>query len=123
MKSSLSVLGRSRFDGSTTVTLAFERVALRGPLSAQAFEIHYTIDGAEPTVASPRYTAPISVHENKLVRAAVYCGGKLLTTSSGSFTKGQTLPPSLAPQAAPQGEQGEAEDPLQQRQPQTPKNP
>ena len=105
------------------MTVASERVALRGSLYTRTFEIHCTTDGAEPTIASPRYTALISVQENRIVGAAVDCGGKLLTTSSGSFTKVQTLPQSPAPPAVPQGEQGESEDPLQQRPPQTPKNP
>lgn len=110
----LGVLGRQQFTETTTVTIAFERVALRGALSSQRFNIHYTTDGSEPTLASPLHTTPVSVAETTTVRAAVFSEGKLITTSSSSFTRSHLPAPTVVVPAAG-GEQGEAEDPLQQQ--------
>lgn len=83
----LAVLGQSCFDRQATVTLACERVALRGKLSTTPFEIRYTLDGSEPTAASTRYTAPLTITQPTTVRAAVFHAGKVITTSSAHFTK------------------------------------
>ena len=39
-------------------------------------EIHYTLDGAQPTAASPRYTIPLTIDKTTDVRAAVFAGGR-----------------------------------------------
>jgi beta-galactosidase len=111
----LSVLGDSRFNGNATVTLACERVALRGPLSSLPFEIHYTLDGTEPALSSPRYTTPFSLQKTTTVRAALFCEGKLLTTSFASFTKGQVQGSELRALVTPGKDQGEAEDPSHEK--------
>jgi beta-galactosidase len=111
----LSVLGHSSFSGSTTVTLACESVALRGTLSSQPFEIHYTLDGTEPAFASPRYTTPFRIQKTTTVRASLFREGKLLTTSSGCFTKTQALGSELMAPVTPGKDQGEAEDPSHEK--------
>lgn len=111
----LSVLGDSRFNGNATVTLAFVRVALRGPLSTQPFEIHYTLDGTEPALSSPRYTAPFSLQKTTTVRAALFREGTLLTTSTGCFKIEHAQPSSGNAPAAGTGDQGEAEDPSHEK--------
>jgi hypothetical protein len=111
----LSVLGHSCFSGSTTVTLACERVALRGTLSSQPFEIHYTLDGTEPAFSSPHYTTPFRIQKTTTVRASLFREGKLLTTSSGCFTKTQALGSELMAPVTPGKDQGEAEDPSHEK--------
>jgi hypothetical protein len=111
----LSVLGHARFSGNTTVTLACERVSLRGALSAQPFEIHYTMDGTEPAISSPRYTTPFSIQKTTTVRASLFRSDKLLTTSSGCFTKAQALGSELMAPITPGKDQGEAEDPSHEK--------
>jgi hypothetical protein len=49
---------------SDSINVAFERVA-------GAAEIHYTLDGSEPGVASPRYTSPFPVDGSATLRARV----------------------------------------------------
>lgn len=111
----LAVLGQSCFDQQTRVTLAFERMALRGPLIERLFDVHYTVDGSEPVLSSPRYTAPFSITTTKTVRAALFRDGALLTTASAHFTKVQLQgTASLVPTT--QGkDQGEAEDPSHEK--------
>ncbi|MEI7901227.1 MAG: chitobiase/beta-hexosaminidase C-terminal domain-containing protein [bacterium] len=67
----LGILGRSCFQGTSTVTVALERVALRGALASQTFEIHYTLDGTEPTTASVRRRAADPAKNNDSPRRRV----------------------------------------------------
>jgi predicted alpha-1,2-mannosidase len=46
-----------------------ERTEVTLGVAAPGATIHYTLDGSEPTVASPRYTGPISVDRSAVVRA------------------------------------------------------
>lgn len=62
----------TRRDGETPVypfsgmiEVAFER-------AAGAAEIHYTLDGSEPTAASPRFTTPFDIRSNATLRARVF---------------------------------------------------
>jgi beta-galactosidase len=98
----------------STVTIAFERVSLRGPLSKGAFEIHYTVDGSEPSYASPRYTAPFLADRKTTVRAALFQAGKLLTTSVASLSEAGDALPVTAP-VSKAGDQGAAEDPSHEK--------
>ena len=51
-------------------------MALRGTLADLKVEVRYTLDGTEPTAASPLYTAPFGVSDDTRVRALVLKGGK-----------------------------------------------
>jgi len=51
------------------------RISLTSPLD---YPIHYTLDGTEPTAASPRYQQPVSATLPQRVRAAVFHAGKPL---------------------------------------------
>ncbi len=105
----LGVLGSPYFSNLTTVTIALERVALRGELSTQPIEVHYTSDGSEPALTSARYTGPLGLQKTTTIRAAAFRDGKMLVDSSEVFTRGAR--PVSAVSAAAGGEQGAAEDP------------
>lgn len=61
-------------NGALTLTLECERPDV---------DIHYTLDGTEPTATSPRYTQALTLKENVTVKAATFAGneqqGKTLT--------------------------------------------
>lgn len=40
-------------------------------------EIRYTLDGSEPTAASPLYTAPVTISATKVLRAGCFTGGTI----------------------------------------------
>ena len=109
----LGVLGRPNFDATTTATVAFSRVALRGTLTPQAPDIRYTVDGSEPTSASPRYSGPLLLQNTATVRAAAFHEGKLVVSSSGAFTRGKQRVP--VARALPCAGQGAMEDTLQKK--------
>lgn len=44
-------------------------------------EIHYTLDGSEPTRLSPRYTGPFKAKDAKEVRARLFMGPSWSVTS------------------------------------------
>ena len=57
--------------------------------------IHYTLDGSEPTEASPVYTGPLTIQENTPVRAKAFGGGLLssdVATATYLFETPHTLP-------------------------------
>ncbi len=56
------------YEGTTIVS-----IGILDPLAT----IHYTVDGSDPTPASPEYTGPISVLENTIlpIKAVAYRGG------------------------------------------------
>ncbi|MEM7582260.1 MAG: PQQ-dependent sugar dehydrogenase [Acidobacteriota bacterium] len=56
------------FDDPVEVTLATATVGAM---------IHYTLDGSEPTQASPLYSAPLTVATSSLLRARAYASGLL----------------------------------------------
>ncbi len=107
----LGILGSPYFDATADVTIAFERVALRGPLAALPVEIHYTTDGSSPTMASPRYLEPFSLQQTATVSAAAFRDGKTIAQTTEVFTKGAR--PAVSPSGSPSGDQGDAEDPTQ----------
>ena len=107
----LGLLGESYFSKSTTVTIACERVALRGDLSGSAFEIHYTTDGSVPTVSATRYKNPLELTATTTVRATAFRAGQPMVSSTATFTKGQN--PSLQLHGATSDAMGAAEDPTQ----------
>jgi beta-galactosidase len=109
----LGILGIPYFRDTTTVTVAFERVALRGGLAPNSFDIHYTSDGSEPRPSSARYSGPLNLNSTSMIRAAVFHEGKLIVSSSGMFVKG-VRPASSLP-LTPREDQGAAEDPSQKK--------
>lgn len=46
-------------------------------LTSSAGEIHYTLDGSKPKISSTKYSNPISITENTVVRARVFETGKI----------------------------------------------
>lgn len=54
-------------NGALTLTLECERPDV---------DIHYTLDGTEPTATSPRYTQALTLKENVTVKAATFTGNE-----------------------------------------------
>lgn len=54
-------------NGALTLTLECERPDV---------DIHYTLDGTEPTATSPRYTQALTLKENVMVKAATFAGNE-----------------------------------------------
>lgn len=54
-------------NGAPTLTLECERPDV---------DIHYTLDGTEPTATSPRYTQALTLKENVMVKAATFAGNE-----------------------------------------------
>lgn len=54
-------------NGALTLTLECERPDV---------DIHYTLDGTEPTAISPRYTQALTLKENVTVKAATFAGNE-----------------------------------------------
>jgi hypothetical protein len=48
-------------------------------------DIHYTIDGSEPTKNSPLYSAPLEITQATTVRASAFKNGKCVSLPSSSF--------------------------------------
>jgi len=59
-------------------------VTLTNPCQPEA-EIRYTLDGAEPTADSLRYTEPLKLSADTTVRSAAFRNGKRVTLVSESF--------------------------------------
>ena len=107
----LGILGSAYFNDSTVVTIANERVALRGAGQAGPMDIHYTTDGSTPTITSPRYKDPFIVNATTTIRAAVFQDGNAMITAVGVFTKGPR--PVVTALSGPGQDMGTAEDPSQ----------
>lgn len=70
--------GSGTFVGGTTVTLS---------TSTANAEIYYTIDNSEPTKASMKYTAPIEVKENTIIKAVgITADGSLSEVKTFDYT-------------------------------------
>lgn len=107
----LGILGNSTFKQSAQVTIAWERVALRGKLAGETTEIHYTTDGSAPALTSPAYKKSFAVTSTRTVRAAAFRDGKVLASSRAIFTRGG---PNVGQTSdAPAGDMGDAEDPIE----------
>jgi len=58
-------------------------------------EIHFTTDGDEPSLDSPRYTEPVEIKKNTPLRAVSYVSGKRIseiTTATYLFEEQHTVP-------------------------------
>ncbi len=107
----LGVLGEPYFGETTTVTIALERVALRGSLSGETPEIRYTTDGSVPNLNSMKYTKLFSVKATSSVKAAAFLNGKELASTFSIFTRGNR--PVAVEKKVVRENMGEAEDPDQ----------
>ncbi|HTL28930.1 MAG TPA: chitobiase/beta-hexosaminidase C-terminal domain-containing protein, partial [Tepidisphaeraceae bacterium] len=83
-----AILGDQLFQEKTTVAMDVERFALRGELSPAKLQIHYTLDGSEPTTASSKYESPIAITSPTTVRMLVLRDGQSFITSEAKFEKG-----------------------------------
>lgn len=62
------------------------QVALLLPHRSRGGTINYTLDGSEPTTASPRYTQPITLRAAATLRAAVFAAGQRSAVVSATFS-------------------------------------
>jgi len=72
-KTPFEVMPRARLETDGTA-----RISLSAALD---YPIHYTLDGTEPTAASPRYQSPFSATLPQRVRAALFHAGKPLAAA------------------------------------------
>ena len=68
-----------RFDFATEAAAQEAKVSLRNQTGFG--ELHYTLDGSEPTPQSPRYSQPLSVTLDTTVRANTFFEGRALSAS------------------------------------------
>ena len=81
-----AICGEKRQLTSDQVCIDVRRVNLRsGVAAAGEFEIHYTLDGSEPTAGSPAYAGPFRVALGTTVRALVLAGGRPLMRLAERF--------------------------------------
>ena len=74
------------FEGQLTVTLTT-------PWQPQS-EIHYTLDGSEPTPQSPRYARPFKIDQTTSLRAAAFENGRAVCLpSEGTLVRLPAMPP------------------------------
>ncbi len=83
-----AILGDRLFRESAAVAISVARATLRGKSEAAAYTIHYTLDGSEPTAASPRYREPFVLSESATVRALVLRDGKWVFSLKADFVEG-----------------------------------
>jgi hypothetical protein len=68
-------------------------------------EVRYTVDGSEPTAASPRYTAPFTLRQGTTVRARSFAGGRPTAAPEGrvDYQKVAGRAPSTVPRVVAPG--------------------
>ena len=62
-----------------SVAVWFEAPFLEGA------EIHYTLDGGEPTASSPRFAAPINLADTTTLRTAAFRDGRKVSLDGGGY--------------------------------------
>jgi hypothetical protein len=67
-------------------------VTLSAPWEPEA-KIHYTLDGSEPTVSSPTYTAPLTFEKTTRVRTCAFANGKPVALATDAFFARQNPEP------------------------------
>jgi beta-galactosidase len=87
--------------GSTRVTLAIKRLALRGSIREQALCAVYTLDGSDPGVDSPVWEGDLVLDRPARLRVAVHCEGRRLLALEEQIRLGpapiQGIPPGHNP--------------------------
>ena len=79
------ILGEPVFSQKGCVLSSSKTISLELSLpegSPEGTEIRYTLNGAEPTSKSQLYTSPLSFSSTKVVRAKLFCEGKLSPRST-----------------------------------------
>ncbi|MFI2857725.1 glycoside hydrolase family 2 TIM barrel-domain containing protein [Paenibacillus sp. JSM ZJ436] len=79
------IAGSTIFTDSTTVTIALERIALRGGLSSRELAIYYSIDGSE---ANTLYRGAFEINNSCTIRAVVVENGDTILELLAEFKKG-----------------------------------
>ena len=79
------ILGERKLRFSNLVSIDAETIALRGKPAVPSIEIHYTTDGNEPTMESPRYEKAFPVVPGTVVKALVALDGKPVQYLSERF--------------------------------------
>lgn len=82
------ILGDHIFEHSTSVSIACERLSLRGRLKPKSIDIYYTLDGTEPDTNAVKYVKPFHIHDTTTVKAIVFADGIRVMTLESTFTKG-----------------------------------
>lgn len=70
-----AILGDKKLVVADQVHIDVQHLALRGTAPTLSWVIHYTVDGTEPTTASPRYTGGFTVPLGTTVKAVVVAVG------------------------------------------------
>ncbi len=84
-----AILGERRQLSSKLAAIDVHRITLDGSPAAGDFTIHYTIDGTEPNINSPRYSTPFEIPATCMVKAIAMLDGKPALEMEESF--GPTL--------------------------------
>jgi len=98
------ILGDDVFADSVSVSIAVNRIALRGDLGDAELQVHYSTDGAEPSAQSPRFEAPIVLTQSATVRALLLRDGAPFMRFERSFTQGAREPVTDPRLVLPNGE-------------------
>lgn len=78
------ILGRTLFPESTTITIAMNRIALRGELQQTEFKITYSINGSKQI----EYTGPFELKKSATIKAIITKNNQRFMTIESNFTKG-----------------------------------
>jgi len=81
-----SILGERRQLTSDLASIFVQKVGRDGQPSPDTHTIHYTLDGSDPTVSSPTYTAPFAIPSKCTVKALVLHDGTPIMTLSETFS-------------------------------------
>ncbi|MCV6630359.1 MAG: metallophosphoesterase, partial [Flavobacteriaceae bacterium] len=57
---------------SSEATVFYKKTAFRIATGLQDLQVHYTVDGSEPSQQSPKYEGPVSLTKNTMVKARAY---------------------------------------------------
>ncbi len=83
------ILGERIFNETAQVSIAVNRIMLRGQLPQRKFHIYYTTDKTLPDQDSKPYKKSFILKKSSSVKAAVYENGQLVMTLDAEFKKGK----------------------------------